>query len=212
MRPVTARVGVVLFLVVGIEAIILLYALGLGYTKLEVYDYQVYERLGINLIDRAIFSMDETPPYSPTLFRSPGYPTYIALIYSLFGRSLMALRLSQFVLLWLTAWLLYVLAARFVDFKSAAMASLICATYPPFVFVSALYIAHSLTLLFAIIIILALASLREQSNPRLYRFLFVGLVIAVMTLARPAFQLAVLPAVMATVMWRPGRLERVINF
>lgn len=208
IQPVTARVGVMLFLVVGLEAVILLYVLGLGYTKLELYDYQVFERLGINLIDHATFSMEEVSPYSPTLFRSPGYPAYIALIYSLFGRSLMVLRISQFVLLWLTAWLLYVLAARFVDFKSAAMASLICATYPPFVFVSALYVAHSLTLLFAIIIILMLVSLREQLNPRLYGFLFLGLAIGGMTLARPAFQLVVFPVALATVMWRPERLMK----
>lgn len=195
-------IGLLLFLIVGVEAGILLYGMGLGYAKLEVYDYRVFEQLAINLIDHATFSMDEAPPYSTSLFRSPGYPAYISLIYILFGRSLIALRLSQFFLLWLTAWLLYLLVARFVDTRSATVASLICATYPPFVFAATLYVAHSLTLLLAVIIVFALVSLRGQVRPQLHYFLLVGLVLGLMTLARPAFQLVALPAVAAVVMWR----------
>jgi 4-amino-4-deoxy-L-arabinose transferase-like glycosyltransferase len=201
-RSTTAHIGIALLLVVGFEALILLQILGLGYAKLEIYDYQVFEQLGINLIDQTIFSMDESSPYSPTLFRSPAYPAYIALIYGVFGRSLMMLRLSQFLLLWLTAWVLYKIAARYVDLKSAAIVAFLCATYPPFVFVATLYVAHSLTLFLAAVIVLSLITLRAQLRTKLYHFFFVGLAIAIMTLARPAFQLILIPAIAAVVMLR----------
>jgi 4-amino-4-deoxy-L-arabinose transferase-like glycosyltransferase len=203
LRHTTVKVGTVLLIVTGLEALIVLQVLGLGYAKLELYDYQVFEQLGVNLMNQAVFSMDDSQPFSPTLFRSPAYPVYIGLIYSLFGKSLMALRLSQFLLLWLTAWLVYRTAARYTDLRCAVVAALLCATYPPFVFVTTQYVAHSLTLFLAAVIVLCLVTLCAQPKPKLPYFFFVGILIAIMTLARPAFQLVLLPAMMAVVMWRP---------
>ncbi len=199
----TVRVGAALFLIVSIEAAVILFGFGLGYEKLEIYDYQVFDQLGVNLMEHGTFSMNESPPYFLTLFRAPAYPIYIGLVYSLFGKSLIALRLSQFLLLWLTAWHVYLIAVRYIDYKAAAIAAFLCATYPPFVFVATLYVAHSLTLLLAAVIVLSLTLLRAQLRPKLYHFFFVGLAIAIMTLARPAFQLTLMPAIAAVILWRP---------
>lgn len=190
---VTARMGLLLLLVVGVEAFVILHLLGLGYTELEHHDYQVYERLAINMMDHSTFSMDQAPPFRPTLFRPPGYPAFIALVYSLFGRNLMAVRASQFILLWLTAWLLYILATRFVNRRSAAIAALICATYPPFVFMATLYSTTPLLLFLVVLIVLAVELLRTQPNPRLVYFLLVGVAIGALSLVRPGFEVLVVP-------------------
>ncbi|MCS6806066.1 MAG: glycosyltransferase family 39 protein [Acidobacteriota bacterium] len=192
-QSITVRMGLLLLLIIAVEAFVLLHVLGLGYVKLEHHDHQVYERLAINMMEHSTFSMDHAPPLRPTIFRPPGYPAFIALVYTLFGRSVMAVRVAQFVLLWLTAWLLYMLGTRFVDRHSATVAALLCATYPPFVFMATLYSTTPLLLFLVVLIILAVALLTSQASPRLLYFLLVGLAIGALALVRPGFEVLAAP-------------------
>ena len=48
-------------------------------------DGRVYAQMARNLIEQHIFSHDAQPPYSPSLIRLPGYPGFLAAIYSVFG-------------------------------------------------------------------------------------------------------------------------------
>lgn len=49
-------------------------------------DSAVYSRLARNMLEHGVFSVDEQPPYDPTLIRMPGYPIFLAGVYSVFGQ------------------------------------------------------------------------------------------------------------------------------
>src|SRR3954462_7205604 len=53
-------------------------------------DAKIYSRIAVNLIDHGVFSADEQPAddgqFRPTLIRLPGYPLFIAAIYSIAGK------------------------------------------------------------------------------------------------------------------------------
>ncbi len=48
-------------------------------------DGVVYAQLAKNLLEQGVFSVESDPPFSPTLVRLPGYPLFIAAVYSVFG-------------------------------------------------------------------------------------------------------------------------------
>lgn len=50
-------------------------------------DGRVYAQMARNLIEQHVFSHDAQPPYSPSLIRLPGYPGFLAAIYSVFGHT-----------------------------------------------------------------------------------------------------------------------------
>lgn len=48
-------------------------------------DGVIYARLAKDLLEHDVYSIEEQEPYSPTLIRLPGYPLFIAAVYSLSG-------------------------------------------------------------------------------------------------------------------------------
>ena len=50
-------------------------------------DGRVYAQMARNLLEQHLFSHDAQPPYSPSLIRLPGYPGFLAAIYSVFGHT-----------------------------------------------------------------------------------------------------------------------------
>jgi hypothetical protein len=50
-------------------------------------DGRVYAQMARNVLEQHVFSHDSQPPYSPSLIRLPGYPGFLAAIYSVFGHT-----------------------------------------------------------------------------------------------------------------------------
>jgi len=48
-------------------------------------DGRVYAQIARNVLERHVYSHETEPPYSPSLIRLPGYPLFLAAIYSVFG-------------------------------------------------------------------------------------------------------------------------------
>lgn len=48
-------------------------------------DGRDYAQLARNILEQHVYSVDTQPPYQPTLIRLPGYPLFLAAIYSVFG-------------------------------------------------------------------------------------------------------------------------------
>lgn len=48
-------------------------------------DGVIYTQLAKNLLEQGVFSIESQEPFSPTLIRLPGYPLFIAAVYSVFG-------------------------------------------------------------------------------------------------------------------------------
>jgi predicted acyltransferase len=53
----------------------------------EPGDGIVYARLARNLLEQGVFSAEEEAPFTPTLVRTPGYPLFVAGVYSVFGHA-----------------------------------------------------------------------------------------------------------------------------
>jgi hypothetical protein len=50
-------------------------------------DGRVYAQMARNVLEQHVFSHDAQAPYSPSLIRLPGYPGFLAAIYSIFGHT-----------------------------------------------------------------------------------------------------------------------------
>src|SRR5438552_2993667 len=65
----------------------------------EPDDGRVYAQLARNVLEQHVYSLDPEPAYQPTLIRLPGYPLFLAGIYSLFGHTNnSAVRIAQALL------------------------------------------------------------------------------------------------------------------
>src|SRR5438309_1237075 len=65
----------------------------------EPDDGRVYAQLARNVLEQHVYSLDPEPPYQPTLIRLPGYPLFLAGIYSIFGHTNnSAVRIAQALL------------------------------------------------------------------------------------------------------------------
>lgn len=49
-------------------------------------DGRLYAQIARNVLERSVYSHESEPPYAPTLIRLPGYPLFLAGIYSIFGQ------------------------------------------------------------------------------------------------------------------------------
>jgi len=75
-------------------------------------DSHQYHVLATSLLDRGIFSVQTSPPYELDIFRTPGYPLLMAVIYGVSGCSLLALAVVQALLTACTTVLLASLTYR----------------------------------------------------------------------------------------------------
>jgi 4-amino-4-deoxy-L-arabinose transferase-like glycosyltransferase len=48
-------------------------------------DGVLYAQLARNILEQHVYSIDDQPPYEPTLIRLPGYPLFLAGVYAIFG-------------------------------------------------------------------------------------------------------------------------------
>ena len=48
-------------------------------------DGRVYAQIARNVLERHVYSHESEPPYDPSLIRLPGYPLFLAGVYSVFG-------------------------------------------------------------------------------------------------------------------------------
>ena len=59
-------------------------------------DGKLYSQIARNLLEQHVYSHATEPPYSPSLIRLPGYPLFLAAVYSVFGhRDDFAVRIAQ---------------------------------------------------------------------------------------------------------------------
>jgi len=50
-------------------------------------DGRVYDQMARNVLDRHVYSHDGEPPFAPSLIRMPGYPLFLAGVYSVSGNN-----------------------------------------------------------------------------------------------------------------------------
>jgi len=191
-------------------------------------DTGIYQDLARNWLDHGVYGMVVGGQLVPADLRAPGYPAFLAAVYTLFGHKDVAVLLAQAALDLLTCLLVAALAAALAPEEArrrAAIAALWLAATCPFV---ANYAAVPLTevlatLLTAVaLLVLARATIAEEHDPDSVarpaflplRWLFAGLIVGLGTLVRPETPLVLIVAalVLAVRWWRPAdwlRLARV---
>src|SRR6266702_427601 len=50
-------------------------------------DGRVYAQMARNVLEQHVYSHDAQPPFEPSLIRLPGYPLFLAGVYSIFGHT-----------------------------------------------------------------------------------------------------------------------------
>lgn len=89
-----------------------------------------YDRLGINLSQGHGFSLEDSSPFTRTMFREPGYPVFLAFIYTIFGHKIWVAVFIQIVLHALTAVITYLTAKEIFSERIAAVSGVVVALFP----------------------------------------------------------------------------------
>jgi len=109
----------------------------------EPDDGRVYSQIARNMLEQHVYSIESQAPYTPTLIRLPGYPLFVAAIYSLFGHgNNTAVRVVQAVLDTITCALIAWVVFEWSRKRWAALIALALAAVCPF---TAIYVATILT-------------------------------------------------------------------
>jgi 4-amino-4-deoxy-L-arabinose transferase-like glycosyltransferase len=130
-------------------ALLLLVALGfrlfiaLRLANDEPDDGRVYSQIARDVLEQHVYSIESQAPFTATLIRLPGYPLFIAAIYSIFGHgNNTAVRLVQALLDTITCALIAWVAFEWWRKHRASLIALALAAVCPF---TAIYVATILT-------------------------------------------------------------------
>ncbi|HEV2861482.1 MAG TPA: glycosyltransferase family 39 protein [Pyrinomonadaceae bacterium] len=168
-----------------------------------------YHLLATNLLERRAFSPSPEPPYGPSIFRTPGYPAFIALFYSLPGHPFLSLRLGQFGLHLATAYLLCLLAVGFVGRRTAFVGALLYALYLPSVFAALYHLTETLATFLTVSAVFLLVRCRERKSYA--SFASFGAALGLLAVVRPSFTLFVGWSLAFVVLFdrSPGRVLKI---
>ena len=170
-------------------------------------DSDGYYNLAVNLVDYGVFSRDGAPPLRPDNTRTPLYPLFLAGIFSLFGKSLTAVAISQILLSGATAVLVYVLGRPFAGHGPAvAGAALFGVDLSGFAYAHAL-LTETLFTFLMLAAVVALASTLRRSH--WLTLASAGFLAGLASLCRPVALYFFVPAVTMIVLaagrhWRRG--------
>ncbi len=156
-------------------------------------DSATYEALAWNLASHFEYSTSPEPPYRASFDRTPGYPVFMAAIFSLAGHSQVAVRVAQALLDTLTVFVIYLLARRACRIASPVLAPGLAAVLPFTAIYAAYLLSEALaTFASAVTLLIAIAAL---GSDRWSRFLATGLCLGILVLIRPDFALLPVAAV-----------------
>jgi hypothetical protein len=110
-------------------------------------DGRVYAQIARTVLEQHVYSHEAEPPYSPSLIRLPGYPLFLASVYSVFGHTNNgAVRIGQALIDTATCGLIALLAFYWEPEETrkhaSALAALVLAAVCPF---TTIYVATILT-------------------------------------------------------------------
>ena len=139
----------------------------------------------------------------------PGYPYFLALIYAVFGPSLLVAKAVQATLGALDCVLVWWLARRLFDARVALGAAALVAVYRMLIFYEGTLVVANLQLTLGLLTLLTVISAFER--PSLHRWLFAGVLVGLSAVARPTallFGAAVATGVVLGVRAGPRVLRR----
>src|SRR6266850_3103591 len=156
-------------------------------------DGKVYAQIARNVLEQHVYSHESEPPYVPSLIRLPGYPLFLAGVYSIFGHGdNTAVRVVQALIDTVSCALIAMVAFLWEPDEKrkrrTSIAALTLATVCPF---TTIYVAtiltETLTVFFAVAMCLlaTLALMATTQRRALLLWAATGLVAGVAVLFRP---------------------------
>lgn len=165
-------------------------------------DMTAYRELAIQLMSGRYHQWD-VPYADPVWYPTPGYPLFIALGYSAFGVSNVAVVGMQVLLLGLICVLAFVLASDLFSKRIGYIAALLVATYSPLAFYASLTLSELLAALLLVLLVMAVRAGLRESSP--WRWAFIGALGGYLVLVRPAFQALMIAVVILAFSWERAR-------
>lgn len=160
-----------------------------------------YIYLAENILERYVFSPAQTEPFYPESFRAPGYPAFLAILFALFGISLIALFVHAFIVS-ISPVLLY-LIFRSSHERAAFWAAIIFAFEPVRIYLSASFLSDAF---FTLIFLTSLLCLMRLRNPFMAA-VSAGALLGIAILVRPiAIFLPILYALYILFSVRPWKI------
>jgi len=146
-----------------------------------------YQQLGAGMAKSGgeFTRFPDSPTFIPEVIRTPGYPAFVAVIYKLFGVRTMPVAIAQAFVFVLICFLVYALTARLADHKTASVAAIMTALFPPLPYYGALVLTEVWTTF--VLMAAMLVCLRAVQSGRTRDFLIAGLLFSCTTIVRPAF-------------------------
>ena len=128
----------------------------------KIGDEQHYAELATSLVEGRGFAWATG---QPTSLRPPLYPALVAALWSVTGAGdLQSVRLVQFAMSALTAWLVFLLGRRVFDIRTAVIAAVVVWVYPALVYLDFLLLTETLfTLLVVAFVWLAIVTLQDRT-------------------------------------------------
>jgi hypothetical protein len=152
-------------------------------------DQRGYQRLGAALATTGQFTRyAENDVFVPEVIRTPGYPAFVALIYLLFGvGNDLAVAIAQVFVFAAICWMVWHIARRAADDRTAIVAAAMTALYSPLPYFGSLILTELWTAFMATAAILI--CLRAAQHGRLRDYVLAGGLFTATTMVRPAFVL-----------------------
>ena len=174
------------------------------------------DAVGWNLANGHGFTASQHDPRTPGIYRTPGYPAFLALVYSLFGHSRQAVYLVQAILDSGSAVLIGIIALRLTTRRIAILVGVLYALYPYAAFFCGI-LHQDILLTFATLVVLLLAVEASRSGGGAGAWAIVGVATGLTALVKPNFVLFTF--VPALVIWfavprarRPGVATMALAF
>lgn len=181
-------------------------------------DGKVYAQIARNVLEQHVYSHESEPPYVPSLIRLPGYPLFLAGVYSIFGHGdNTAVRVVQALIDTVSCALIAMVAFLWEPDEKrkrrTSIAALTLATVCPF---TTIYVAtiltETLTVFFAVAMCLlaTLALMATTQRRALLLWAATGLVAGVAVLFRPdsgLFALAIGITLVVATLLRAGEVK-----
>lgn len=166
-----------------------------------------YQQLGAAMARSGKFTrFPESPVFIPEVIRTPGYPAFVAVVYRLFGASTLPVATAQALVFALICLIVYALARRIAGDRTATVAALMTALFPPLPYYGALVLTEVWTTF--VLMAAMLVCMRAVQQGRTRDFMLAGLLFSGATLVRPAFVLLPFGLAIAMPMLVPSQRNR----